>query len=343
MGLTAPRTLGFTLAGLAAISTLVAQSSFEGATVPPLDLVIGSATRLMVIAPHPDDETLGAAGLMRRVVGSGGAVHIVWMTSGDGFPEGVETEEGIAHPNSQDYRSYGRIRDDEARAAVGVLGVTRSALTFLGFPDEGLCELASTYLSAKARAFESPFTERITPPLTEQVIRGVRYRGTDVRRELERLITAFAPTVVLTVHPEDDHPDHCSTHIFVREALEALSRRGLTRPLLLHYLIHYAHWPLTEDAGLGHQLRPPDGFPTGQGRWTSLALTPDEIAAKKEALLHYHSQMVVMGRFMQGFARSNELFLEGEAAAVPECWCQNGVNVATERSPEQYRRGPSRR
>ena len=100
--------------------------------------------------------------------------------------------------------------------------------------------------------------------------------------------------------------------------------------------------PLTEDAGLGHQLRPPDGFPTGEGRWASLALTPEEIAAKKEALLLYHSQMVVMGRFMQGFARSNELFLQGEAAAWPECWCQNGVNVATERPPEQYRRRPSR-
>src|SRR6185295_9467498 len=166
------------------------QSSSDVGVLPPIDVTIGAATRLMVVAPHPDDETLAAAGLMRRVISSGGAVYVVWMTSGDGFPEGVETAEGIAHPRPKDFRSYGTIRESEARAAVGTLGVNRHSLSFLGFPDEGLCELASTYLSAKARAFESPFTERVSPPLTEQVIRGVRYRGTDVRRELERLVVA---------------------------------------------------------------------------------------------------------------------------------------------------------
>ena len=113
------------------------------------------------------------------------------MTSGDGFPEGVETTEGIgrspAHLPPRDFRSYGRLREQEAKAALASLGISSPSLTFLGFPDEGLCELASTYLSAKARAFKSPYTDRISPPLTEQVIRGVRYRGTDVRRELERV------------------------------------------------------------------------------------------------------------------------------------------------------------
>jgi LmbE family N-acetylglucosaminyl deacetylase len=343
MRLTVLHPVGFMMAGLAAISTLFAQSPFHGEPVPPLDLILDSTTRLIVVAPHPDDETLGAAGLMHRVSRAGGAVRVVWLTSGDGFPEGVETEEGIARPKPQDYRNYGRIREDEARAAVGALGINGQALSFLGFPDEGLCELASTYLSAKARAFESPFTDRISPPITERVIRGVRYRGVDVRRELERLFTAFAPTIVVTVHPEDDHPDHCATYIFVREALDALSARGRARPLLLHYLIHYAHWPLTEDAGVGQRLRPPDGFPTTEGRWTSLALTQEEIAAKKRALLLYHSQMLVMGRFLEGFARSNELFLEGAPASQPECWCQNGINVATELPPDQYRRQPSGR
>jgi LmbE family N-acetylglucosaminyl deacetylase len=203
-----------------------------------------------------------------------------------------------------------------------------------------LCELASTYLSAKARAFESPYTGRISPPLTEQVIRGARYRGTDVRRELERLLVEFAPTIVASVHPEDEHPDHCSTHIFVREALAAATVVRRERPRLLHYLIHYGHWPLNAAAGVGQTLWPPNGFPPAEGRWASLTLTPDEIAAKKEALLRYRSQMLVIGRFMQAFARSNELYLEGEPASLPECWCQNGIDVATERPPELHRRRP---
>src|SRR5579864_2164021 len=198
---------------LSGAATLLAQTPAHGA-LPPLDLVIDQATRLLVIAPHPDDETLGAAGLMRRVVSRGGAVRVLWMTSGDGFPEGVETEDGIKRPRPQDYRNYGRLREREARAATGSLGITSGSLSFFGFPDEGLCELASTYLSAKTRAFESPYTDRISPPLTEQMIRGVRYRGADVRSELERVLVAFAPTLVASVHAEDEHPDHCSTHIF---------------------------------------------------------------------------------------------------------------------------------
>jgi hypothetical protein len=109
---------------------------------------------------------------------------------------------------------------------------------------------------------------------------------------------------------------------------------------LLNYLIHYGGWPLTPDAGAGSELRPPAGFPPAEGRWVSLALTPDEAAAKKQALLLYQSQMLVIGRFLQAFARSNELYLEGEPASLPECWCQNGVNVATELPPGKYRRRP---
>jgi LmbE family N-acetylglucosaminyl deacetylase len=313
---------------------------------PPINLSVNRATRLLVIAPHPDDDVLGAGGLIRRVVRAGGRVQVVWTTSGDGFPEGVETSEGIsprvAHLTPRDYQTYGRLREDEARAALGSLGVQPTALTFLGFPDEGLCELASTYLSAKAQAFKSPYTGRISPPLTEQVIRGARYRGFDLRRELERVVISFGPTLVVAPHPEDQHPDHCSTHIFLTEALDALAKAGRVRPRLLHYLIHYGQWPLVgPDASL-NPLLPPKEFPSLQGRWANLTLTKDESDAKRTALLLYHSQLLVIGRFIRAFARSNELFIEGEPAALPECWC-NGQNVATEAPPSQYRHLPPRR
>ena len=93
----------FALAAMANASTLLAQTSPERGDVRPLDLPVNAGTRLVVVAPHPDDETLGAAGLMNRVIRAGGSVHVVWLTSGDGFPEGVEVAEGIAHPRTSDY------------------------------------------------------------------------------------------------------------------------------------------------------------------------------------------------------------------------------------------------
>src|SRR3954469_3822721 len=97
----------------------------QPALPPPINLSVNRATRLLVIAPHPDDDVLGAGGLIRRVVRAGGRVEVVWTTSGDGFPEGVETSEGIsprvAHLTPRDYQTYGRLREEEARAALGSL------------------------------------------------------------------------------------------------------------------------------------------------------------------------------------------------------------------------------
>ena len=77
----------------------------------------------------------------------------------------------MAHLTPRDYQTYGVLREREALSAMSSLGVPAGALTFLGFPDEGLCELASTYLSAKIQAFKSPYTGRISPPLTLRMVR----------------------------------------------------------------------------------------------------------------------------------------------------------------------------
>ena len=126
--------------------------------LPPLGLTPDKTTRLLVVSPHPDDESLAAAGLIARVVARGGAVRVVLMTSGDAFAEGVETEDGISRPTPVDYRNYGTLRERETSAAMQRLGLDATHVTFLGFPDDGLCQLASTYLSVKT-AFESPYTE----------------------------------------------------------------------------------------------------------------------------------------------------------------------------------------
>src|SRR5881275_233246 len=73
----------------------------------------GAPQRLLVFAPHPDDEAIGVAGLIQRVVGTGGTAHVVLMTSGDAFAEGVQAAEDTAHPAASDYRRYGRLREGE--------------------------------------------------------------------------------------------------------------------------------------------------------------------------------------------------------------------------------------
>src|SRR5271156_1302824 len=65
---------------VAALLANVASAGMIAGGLPPID----ATTSLLVVSPHPDDETLCCAGVIRRVVTAGGHVSVVWITSGDG-------------------------------------------------------------------------------------------------------------------------------------------------------------------------------------------------------------------------------------------------------------------
>jgi hypothetical protein len=91
-------------------------------------------------------------------------------------------------------------------------------------------------------------------------------------------------------------------------------------------------------------MRPPLRLPQDEGDWRTFHLTKDEAGLKQRVLADaYRSQTLIIGRFLQAFARPNELFLEGERSTAPECWCDD-THVATELPPARYRRaGKTRR
>lgn len=168
-----------------------------------IEPLISQNTRLMVFSPHPDDESLGAGGLIQRTLKAGGRVKVIFMTNGDGFPEGVEMEDHISHPTAKDYRRYGVERREEALKATAVLGVKEHDVIFLGFPDGGLSYLRLKY-RAHRFAFRSPFTREDRPPKSECIIPDTDYTGHDLTREIERVIADFRPNLVATT-PAEDH------------------------------------------------------------------------------------------------------------------------------------------
>jgi LmbE family N-acetylglucosaminyl deacetylase len=288
---------------LAALVPASAQSEKVQAT----DLLISHATRLMVFSPHPDDENLGAGGLIQRVLKAGGKVKLIFITSGDGFPEGVEEEDHISNPTAKDYRKYGVERREEALKATATLAMEEHDVIFLGFPDGGLSYLRSKF---RARPYRSPFTEENRPPISEDIIPHTDYTGQDLTREIERVIAEFRPNLVATTPAEDQHPDHNSTYFFVKEVLGHRNKKHPNlKPRVLTFLIHFGQWPIAQGSGTGLRLDPPDGFPDEGRRWISFPLKPEEVETKRKAILEYHTQMLVMGRFLMSFARSNELYM----------------------------------
>jgi len=112
-----------------------------GVRAGPTRLVMPPSPRVLVFAPHPDDETIGAGGLIVRLVRRGAPVRVVFVTNGDGFPQAVAQDFHVRAPRDTDYLEFGEARRREAVAAAHHLGLHPGNLVFLGFPDGGLAQL----------------------------------------------------------------------------------------------------------------------------------------------------------------------------------------------------------
>ncbi|TPG09648.1 PIG-L family deacetylase [Sphingomonas oligophenolica] len=96
-----------------------------------MKLRIGTPRCLLVIAPHPDDETIGAYALITRMRRRGVKVRILVVTDG-----------GASHTASPTWPRHRLIRErqQETFRAVRQLGIFRGAVTFLGLPDGRLVQ-----------------------------------------------------------------------------------------------------------------------------------------------------------------------------------------------------------
>jgi LmbE family N-acetylglucosaminyl deacetylase len=283
-------------------------------TAPPTTFSVPERTRLLVVAPHPDDEVLGAGGLMQRVHEGGGDIRVVYLTNGEGYPEGVAFEEHGKTPTPGNFRDYGRRREREARTALSVLRLGDYATTFLNFPDGGLSKLMRSYWSERRVAYRSPYTRLDRPPVSDVLVPLTEYRGEDLTQELAQIIGDFRPTMIVVPRKEDQHSDHCAAWFFAADALTDVRRVHPDYSAdVINYIVHWYSWPFEDDNA---RLDPPPRLRGGASGWMTLPLTASEAHAKHLALRRYQTQMHVMSWFLDGFARTNELFSRPASTSV---------------------------
>ncbi|WP_461116387.1 PIG-L deacetylase family protein [Spirosoma jeollabukense] len=137
---------------------------------------IGSA---LVIAPHPDDESLGCGGLIAQLRALDYVVHVVFVSDGS-----------MSHPNSKTYPAE-RLRDlreAEAGEALRILGVNDVDCTFLRYKDR------------QVPVHNQPgFLEAATAIAT--------------------LIDRVKPSTIFVPWRRDPHPDHRASWQITQEAL----------------------------------------------------------------------------------------------------------------------------
>ena len=187
--------------------------------------------RLLVLAPHPDDETLGSGGLIARAASRGAAIRVLMLTDGEQAVWTRRLAERRVRLSAADLGRFGTVRRDEARRALARLGAAEDSLVFWGAPDTGLTSLL---LHDRETLVEC------------------------LARELEE----WRPTLVVSPSLADLHPDHSSAAVLLQLAARLAATRvagSAPEPRYLSYLVHGAPWleqdPSVESVALTEEER----------------------------------------------------------------------------------------
>lgn len=139
----------------------------------------------MLIAAHPDDESLACSIVLQQAVGAGAAVRVIYATDGENNPWPQRAMERKWHLDEADRERWGKLRRREALAALDVLGVSASGASFLALPDQKLTGLLMSGCE---------------PTL----------------KRLAAIITNWTATALLVPSISDRHPDHSALAVMLR-------------------------------------------------------------------------------------------------------------------------------
>ncbi len=176
--------------------------------------------RLLVLAPHPDDETLVTGELLQRARVAGAEVRVVIATDGDDNPWPQRWIERRWHIDASARRRWGKRRREESLRALDVLGVPRAAVHHLGWGDGSLT--------------------------------GRLIGDANAEDELADVIATFAPTHVAVPVLDDRHPDHSALRVL---AELAWATRRVAPAQRLGFVVHACARVATRTAAHGPLLK----------------------------------------------------------------------------------------
>jgi len=273
---------------------------------------ISGVERVLVIAPHPDDELLALGGTIAQLKQAGQQVLVVFLTNGDANRAAKSLFTLNPLRRAEDYRALGYRRQKEAAAALRVLGVPVTSALYLGYPDAGLTALASTNWK-RATPYTSPFTKANYAFYRNSFNTSALYCGEDLVADLAVILRRFSPTTVYMPHPEDGHPDHRAAVQLVLAALATVEMDD--EPQLRLYIVHAPSWPDPRRLATDQSLTVPAAL--GSWTWHSHEMTDELMEVKLRAIRAYSSQRITNGRFLASFVRPNELYAVFTTPALP--------------------------
>lgn len=166
----------------------------------------GPEERILVLAPHPDDEILAAGGVIATSQKSHPPykLRVAIATNGDAsyataFFHGSHTF------TKKNFGGMAAIRQQESLNALVFLGLNPSQIRFWGFPDRGLSPIWQCGWGTQ-QPYRSPTTgfdhsqQALNNPVTQ-------FTGMQLLRLIQEELAAFQPTTIILPHPQDAHFD----------------------------------------------------------------------------------------------------------------------------------------
>lgn len=253
-GSVAPLAMFMAIAGLLTCATIAAAAPPVANEVCDND-ALTAFDGLLVLAPHPDDENLGFAGLVSAYRRQGKPVKVVVTTDGDAYCDACQfwknngstvgptcNAADLSNLATPEVDSFAEVRRSESTAAAAVLGLP--APTFLGYPDTGL---AAAWNNRQDGNVDLPLHRSDFSACENCGSCSVGYGGgppteltsATLTASLTELLEATTPeTLIATTHPLDGHGDHAALGEFIR-TLDA----GLAEPRALAFAVIHAHTP----------------------------------------------------------------------------------------------------
>ncbi len=279
-------------------------SQDEGNNSRDNQIQLGPQDRVLIFAPHPDDEILGCAGIIQQAKSMNIPVKVMFLTFGDNNEWSFFLYR--KHPVFLPFavRRMGEVRHDEAVKAVGVLGLLPENLVFLGYPDFGTQNIWRNHW-AKEEPYTSFLTKVKSVPYDNAFRPGALYKGEEILKDMEAVFRQFKPTKVFLGHAADHNLDHQSTYLFARVALWDLESE--MQPEIYPFLIHFKNWPKPRGYRPEKFLIPPPLI-TKDIQWKNNILSSHQIGIKSLALQKHRSQYNSSMAYLSSFIKQNELF-----------------------------------
>ncbi len=262
--------------------------------------------RILILAPHPDDETIACAGVIQEALSRGAKIKIAYLTNGEHNEFAFIVYEKRITLKKNEFIHLGEVRRKEAVKAMELLGIDEKDLVFLGYPDFGTFSILNRYWQM-SRPFRSLLTRISNVPYKDSLSFGAPYSGDSILKDLKEVILNYRPDKIFVSHPADVNVDHKSLYLFLQIALADL-RDQIPYPKVYPYLVHHSGWPLPRHYHPELDLNPPKSLLNSQINWLRFDLSPEQLSKKHEAALCYKSQTESSAFYLLAFVRKNELF-----------------------------------